>query len=151
MIKRAGTYLRQHHLGALALVIALSGTAYASSLPHNSVGSSQVRNHSLLVRDMHAGVLPFWAVIRADGARLAGRGILSSGHNAADVYELRVPHRNVARCAFLATLDDESVSNDTTIRAHVAGVGEPGDFVVEVTGSDGTTLKDAPFSVAVIC
>jgi hypothetical protein len=38
-------YLRRHHIGLLALFIALGGTSYAAAkLPKNSVGSSQIRS-----------------------------------------------------------------------------------------------------------
>jgi hypothetical protein len=62
------SYLRQHHIGMLALFIALSGTAYAATLPRNSVGTAQlkknavttakVKNRSLLGKDFKAGQLP---------------------------------------------------------------------------------------------
>jgi hypothetical protein len=38
-------YLRRHHIGLLALFIALGGTSYAAAkLPKNSVGSAQIRS-----------------------------------------------------------------------------------------------------------
>jgi hypothetical protein len=38
-------YLRRHHIGLLALFIALGGTSYAAAkLPRNSVGSQQIRS-----------------------------------------------------------------------------------------------------------
>lgn len=62
------SYLRRHHIGVLALFIALSGTAYAATLPTNSVGGAQlkknavtspkVKNRSLLARDFARGQLP---------------------------------------------------------------------------------------------
>ena len=62
------SYLRRHHVGMLALFIALSGTAYAATLPRNSVGTAQlkkdavttkkVKNRSLLAADFKAGQLP---------------------------------------------------------------------------------------------
>jgi hypothetical protein len=68
MIARLISYLRGHHIGLLALCIALSGTAYAATLPRNSVGgpqlkrnavtSAKVKNRSLLARDFKAGQLP---------------------------------------------------------------------------------------------
>jgi len=68
MSKAVVGYLRRHHIGLLALFFALSGTAYAATLPRNSVGTSQlkrnavtsakVRNGSLLSRDFRAGQLP---------------------------------------------------------------------------------------------
>jgi hypothetical protein len=61
-------YLRRHHVGLLALFLALSGTAYAATLPRNSVGTAQlkrnavtsakVRNGSLLGSDFRAGQIP---------------------------------------------------------------------------------------------
>jgi hypothetical protein len=62
------SYFRRHHVGLLALCIALSGTAYAATLPRNSVGGAQlkknavtspkVKNASLLARDFRPGQLP---------------------------------------------------------------------------------------------
>lgn len=72
------SYLRRHHIGLLALCIALTGTAYAATLPKNSVGSKQlktnavtskkikngavnsnkVKNGSLLSKDFKSGQLP---------------------------------------------------------------------------------------------
>jgi hypothetical protein len=67
MAKSGFAYLRQHHVGLLALFIALGGTAYAASLPRNSVGTAQLKNnavtsvkvkdHSLLSKDFKAGQL----------------------------------------------------------------------------------------------
>jgi hypothetical protein len=61
-------YLRCHHIGIAALFIALSGTAYAATLPRNSVGtqqlkrnavtSSKVKNASLRAVDFRRGQLP---------------------------------------------------------------------------------------------
>src|SRR3954469_19546190 len=52
-------HLRQHTVGYVALFVALSGGAYAATaLPANSVGSTQVRNHSLMGVDFKAGQIP---------------------------------------------------------------------------------------------
>jgi hypothetical protein len=38
-------YLRRHHIGLLALFIALGGTSYAAAkLPRNSVGTTQLKS-----------------------------------------------------------------------------------------------------------
>ena len=68
MSKAVFGYLRRHHIGLLALFLALSGTAYAATLPRNSVGTAQlkrnavtsakVRDGSLLRSDFRAGQLP---------------------------------------------------------------------------------------------
>jgi len=47
MLGSFASYLRQHHLGALALFIALSGTAYAATLPTNSVGTAQLKKNAV--------------------------------------------------------------------------------------------------------
>jgi hypothetical protein len=62
------TYVRLHHMGLLALFVALSGTAYAATLPRNSVGTAQlktnavtsakVKNGSLRRSDFKKGQLP---------------------------------------------------------------------------------------------
>ncbi len=63
------SYLKRHHVGLLALMIALGGTSYAAvKLPRNSVGSAQlkansvtskkVKNGSLAAADFKAGQLP---------------------------------------------------------------------------------------------
>jgi hypothetical protein len=68
MFTRLTTYLRRHHIGLLALCLAMSGTAYAASLPRNSVGTKQlkrnavtspkVKNRSLRSVDFARGQLP---------------------------------------------------------------------------------------------
>jgi hypothetical protein len=68
-MKPAMRYVRHHHLGLLALFIALGGTSYAAvSLPRDSVGatqiragavsSSEVKDRSLRARDFKASELP---------------------------------------------------------------------------------------------
>jgi len=52
-------HLRRHTVGYLALFVALSGGAYAATaLPANSVGTAQVKNHSLLKADFKNGQIP---------------------------------------------------------------------------------------------
>jgi hypothetical protein len=67
MVAGLVSYLRRHHIGLLALCIALTGTAYAATLPRNSVGrqqlknnavsSPEVKNRSLMARDFMSGQL----------------------------------------------------------------------------------------------
>jgi hypothetical protein len=68
MLATVVSYVRRHHLGLLALFVALSGTAYAASLPRNSVGTAQLKRNavtsakvkarSLLASDFRQGQLP---------------------------------------------------------------------------------------------
>lgn len=46
-LRHVATYLRRHHVAFLALLIALSGTAYAAGLPRGSVGTAQLRGDAI--------------------------------------------------------------------------------------------------------
>jgi hypothetical protein len=48
-------YVRQHHVGILALFIALSGTAYAATLPRNSVGTPQLKKDAVTTKKLKNG------------------------------------------------------------------------------------------------
>lgn len=58
MIARLGRYLRRHHVGLVALVVALSGTAYAadkigpSEIERDAVRSKHVKDGALKSRDL---------------------------------------------------------------------------------------------------
>jgi Collagen triple helix repeat (20 copies) len=58
------SYVRRHHLGLLALFVVLSGTAYAASLPRNSVGTAQLKRNAVT----SAKVKPF-SLLRSDFRR----------------------------------------------------------------------------------
>jgi hypothetical protein len=50
-------YLKRHHIGLLALFIALGGTSYAAAtLPRNSVGTTQLRDRSVSERKLAKAV-----------------------------------------------------------------------------------------------
>src|SRR3954467_4038375 len=83
MLKLLGGYVRRHHVGLLALFLAMSGTAYAATLPRNSVGTAQlkanavtsakVKNGSLRLADFARGP-PAPSPPRAEGAGGGGAG-----------------------------------------------------------------------------
>ena len=50
MLRSLASYVRQHHVGVLALFVALSGTAYAATLPRNSVGTTQLKKNAVTAR-----------------------------------------------------------------------------------------------------
>lgn len=51
-------YLKRHHIGILALFIALGGTSYAATqLSANSVGTSQIRNSAVTTGKVHNGAI----------------------------------------------------------------------------------------------
>ena len=57
MVAGLVSYLRQHHIGLLALCIALSGTAYAATLPRNSVGAGQLKKNAVTSPKVKGGSL----------------------------------------------------------------------------------------------
>jgi hypothetical protein len=50
-------YLRRHHVGLFALFIALSGTAYAATLPRNSVGTKQLKSGAVTAKKIKANAV----------------------------------------------------------------------------------------------
>jgi hypothetical protein len=57
MVARLVSYLRRHHIGLLALCIALPGTAYAATLPNNSVGTKQLKNNAVGAKKIKNGAV----------------------------------------------------------------------------------------------
>lgn len=71
-------FIRQNTIALLALFVALGGTSYAAmSLPRNSVGGRQIRNHSIdpvkLNGSATAGYVLDWAQIDSQGHVFASR------------------------------------------------------------------------------
>ena len=61
-MNRFGSYLRQHHVGLIAIALIVSGgTAYAVTAPKDSVVSSSIKNGAVKTKDIKDG-----AVIGAD-------------------------------------------------------------------------------------
>ena len=57
MVARLVSYLHRHHIGLLALGIALTGTAYAATLPNNSVGTNQLKNNAVGAKKIKNGAV----------------------------------------------------------------------------------------------
>lgn len=79
MITRILISVRSNLIGWIALFVALGGTGYAAvSLPAGSVGSSQLRNHSITAVKFNPrfinGSVRAWVVAAANGAVLSGAG-----------------------------------------------------------------------------
>src|SRR3954463_2105575 len=60
MLKLLGGYLRRHHVGLLALFLAMSGTAYAATLPRNGVGTPQLKPSAVRSARVKSGWLRRW-------------------------------------------------------------------------------------------
>lgn len=77
-MNRLINHLRSNVVGYVALFIALGGTSYAAvSLPAASVGSRQLRNHSVGASKLDpgsiGGYVRYWAQIGGDGRIIASR------------------------------------------------------------------------------
>ena len=57
MVPALARYLRSHHVGLVALFIALGGTAYAATLPRNSVGPKQLKRGAVTSAKVRDGAL----------------------------------------------------------------------------------------------
>ena len=66
-------YLRRHHVGVIALFVALGGTSYAATqLPHNSVGTGQIRAGAVTTAKIHNGAITSAKLSPGLNARLRG-------------------------------------------------------------------------------
>ena len=73
MMNRVVQHIRSNVVAYVALFVALGGTSYAAlKLPANSVGTKQIKNHSItpikLDPSKTGAVVRFWAVIGASGS-----------------------------------------------------------------------------------
>jgi hypothetical protein len=71
-------FIRHNAIALLALFVALGGTSYAAfTLPRNSVGARQIRNHAITPGKLNAHAIGayvlFWAQIDAHGNVIASR------------------------------------------------------------------------------
>ena len=76
-MKRFLDHVRANVVGYLALFIALGGTSYALTVPAGSVGTRQLKNHSVtpikLDKGKIAGYVRAWAVIQGGTQVVASR------------------------------------------------------------------------------
>jgi len=155
-------HVRANTVAYLALILAalaLAGGAYAAlAVPANSVGASQIRNHSIgpVKLDPRAigGSVRHWARVDATGKIVASssRANGSAGTPSEGVYLITWSDSFSNRCAAIATVlgpvaglgASSGYANARVTGAHPAGV------FVSTYGPDGKQAP-APFSVVVIC
>ncbi len=128
MINTLTKHLRGHAVAYLALFIALSGTAYAASLPRNSVGSAQLKNRA--VTALKLGRMPAVSAYTTTHDQQ-----LADGQFAA--VSLKQEHFDTARM--------HSSDNDTRIVAPVNGT-----YVVQATATFSGGTCGGPPRVALI-
>jgi hypothetical protein len=165
-MKRAVSHLRANAVAYLALFVALGGTSYAAvSLPSNSVGNRQIRNHSIDPDKLNPrytrGDIRIWASVTASGRVVAGgRGVKvvpPEGVAEKSIYEIE-PKRGAAvaiprRCSPVVSVDDNA-SNAGYATAEVGVFSRsttPRWQVVVETYRNGGIPTALPFDLAVIC
>lgn len=99
--------LRAQSIGVLALFIALGGTSYAAvNLPWGSVGTSQLRDHSVTPAKLDTGArrhvtlgptadVRYWARISARGKVIAGSPGARAQMAGPSLYEITWAHRRL--------------------------------------------------------
>lgn len=148
------TFIRHNAIALLALFVALGGTSYAAfSLPAGSVGTPQLRNHSVtpvkLNRSGIGGYVHFWARISAGGRVIASRprAEVLVWYKAPSPFsggQLRWPARASSDCFAIATVESFPSAGSAS--------------AVTVTGRKGfgTQVRiglssQLPVNVAVVC
>jgi hypothetical protein len=165
-MRTAARHVRTNAVAYLALFVALGGTSYAAvSLPSNSVGNRQLRNHSIdpdkLNPKFIRGSIRIWASVTASGRVVAGgRGVKvvpPDGVAEKSIYELEpAPGGRIAtprRCAPVVSVDDNaSAGGYATAEVGVfsRSTSPRWQVVVETYGADGLPAP-LPFDLAVVC
>ncbi len=156
MLTRPLHHIRQNVVAYLALFVALGGTSYATlALPAGSVGSRQIRNHSITAVKLDprsiAGSIKAWADLQATPRGIVAVRSSSKVHvltlsNGEGVFWLR--RRFSASCIPLVTPQVTGFG----LNGYVTVNFTPKSSSVLVVGraSDGTTHPQAAF-VAIVC
>lgn len=121
MLRRFGSHVRNQWMGALALFVALGGTAYAAAtigsadIIDNSVASVDLKNNDVLAADVLDGTLGGLDVFNGS---LTGTDVSNDSLTGADIKE--------ASLAGLAEFKFNNVHRTTTSTTFVDGISFPG-------------------------
>ena len=122
MLRTLASYLRQHHVSVLALFIALSGTAYAATLPRNSVGTAQLKKNAVTAPKLKKNAVTT-AKIKGDAvttAKVKAGSLTGSDLNVSTLP--KVPAATTADSATKAATADSATNAATAQNAMAAGV-----------------------------
>jgi hypothetical protein len=172
-MKRIVNHIRHNLIAYIALFVALGGTSYAaSSLPANSVGGPQLKDHAIdpVKLDPSAinGSVAAWAIIGANGRVIAGAGKPRAYKTPIVAqYQIDWGVKFKPSCATVATIDSGhsaptekiplpgSNGSTTSFTAGYAVVwnssGRGGSSTVVATLNQAGQLTPLAFDVAVIC
>jgi hypothetical protein len=149
-------HARRHSVAFIALFVALGGSGYASwSIPSNSVGARQIKNHSITPVKFDptaiGGTIRYWARIDATGKVLASRprattiGWSSVNHSGRINWGRAIPNG----CFSLATVD--SVTSQGFASVATLNQSRPPAFVVVATFNTNGQPTGEPVNVMVVC
>ena len=149
-------------IAMLALLIALSGTAYAATmLPKNSVGTAQLKKGAVtltkIATSAQGALIPrAWAIVKSNGTVVASSGVVGSGPPSNGVYDLTLS-KPATNCAAIASENPGQRFASITggiAQANIFHISHPNATVLEVVtqhyGSGFAPANEA-FSVVVYC
>jgi hypothetical protein len=170
LFSSAITILRQHAVATAALVcslLALAGASYAAtSLPANSVGARQIKNHSIdpvkFDPRIITGTVRAWARTTATGGVVGGDGPVNVSAKNVIVPDqpgvVTVRWNNVlpTNCATVATVATEGAGEQGGFADALTGPGvvpanEHNSYTIVTTFNVHGQVTALPFYVAVIC
>jgi hypothetical protein len=153
----------------IALVVALSGTAYAAAtitsadivnstiqgidIRDGAVRSADVGNGSITRADLAATAASpriFAVVEGATNSLLASAGVQSFSHESDGHYTLTTTRTNISACAWLATPGARN-GGEATTNNRVITLNAFGDNVIDIVTGLGGSPTDMDFNLAVIC
>lgn len=126
LMTRILDHLRSNLVAYLALFVALGGTSYAAvTLPAGSVGTRQLRNHSITPIKLgggFGGTIRAWAIVSPKGRLIAGNPRPKVGYDGYGPggYSIFWPRRFAPRCATIATIDEDSPKTESVPVSGVA-------------------------------
>jgi len=144
-------------VATLALLVALSGTAYAAAtLAPNSVGTAQLKTGAVtltkIAKSAQGALKPrAWAVVKGDGTILKSSGISGSVvHTYNGIYDLTLS-KPVTHCAAIASVNPNGGSVTGGIAQGYLGGGTKLQVHTEYYGGSSFAVEDENFSVVVYC
>ena len=139
-------------VAVIALVMSLSGGAYALVITGKSIKNGSITNKDVRNRTLTGNGASRFAVVNAGGQAVRGRDVSSAARTSEGRYQV-IFSGDVRNCAYYATVGDESASappQNGQISVSSLGSNVNGVAVRTENGTNGTEL-DRPFHLLVMC
>jgi hypothetical protein len=154
-------YARANVISIIALFVALGGSSYAAiAIPRGSVGTAQLKNHSVTPIKLGSsitGVVRAWAYVGANGTVYASQGVRRVSHfvSSPNTYGVLVKDPDLRGCAATASVTgDEKASAPSGPGSALADLptlpGAPAGAAVTTFNATGQPTP-LPFLVEVLC